>query len=75
MGGAKVGCNEPFPEGALAELTVSAPFLWEPFALPVRVAWVLNEPEGRATMGLQFQPQTGTQLLILAELLRDHDRF
>ncbi len=75
MEGAQVSCNEPLPEGALAELTLTAPFLWEPFAMPARVAWVRNESEARAIIGLHFQPQTGNQLLVLAELLRDHDRY
>ena len=75
MGGAQVSCSDSFPEGALASLTLTAPFLWEPFALPVRVAWVRSEPDDRTILGLQFQPQTGAQLLVLAELLREHDRY
>lgn len=75
MGGAQVSCSESFPQGALGSLTLMAPFLWEPFALPVRVAWVRSEPDERTIMGLQFQPQAGTQLLVLAELLRDHDKY
>jgi len=39
------------------------------------VAWVRSEPDERTILGLQFQPQTGAQLLVLAELLRDHDRY
>ena len=75
MGGAQASCHEPFPEGSLAELTVTAPSLWDPLSLAVRVAWVRGEPEGRVRMGLHFQPQTGTQLLILAELLRAHEGY
>ena len=75
MGGAKVRCADPFPEGDLVELTLSAPSLWEPLEIPVRVAWVRDEFEESFVMGLHFQPQTGIQLLVLAELLRDHDRY
>ena len=75
MGGARASCDDPLPEGTFAELTVTAASLWEPFSLPARVAWVRAEPEGRTAMGLQFQPQTGTQLLILAELLQEHHGY
>jgi len=75
MGGAKVRCVEAFPEGDPAELTLSAPVLWEPLILPVQVAWVRDEADGRYVLGLQFQPSSGIQLLVLAELLRDHDRY
>ena len=75
MGGARVRCTDPLSEGDLAELTLSAPSLWEPLSLPVRVAWVRDELEGRVVMGLHFQPNSGIQLLVLAELLREHDRY
>ncbi len=75
MGGARVRCADPFSEGDVAELTLSAPSLWEPLALPVQVAWVRDELEERVVMGLHFQPNSGIQLLVLAELLREHDRY
>ena len=75
LGGAKIRCSDSFAEGDLVELTLSAPTLWEPLALQVQVAWVRDEFEGRVLMGLHFQPSSGVQLLILAELLREHDRY
>jgi hypothetical protein len=75
MGGARVRCSGAFTEGSLAELTLSAPSLWEPLELATRVAWVRDELEGRVVMGLHFQPNSGLQLLVLAELLTEHDRY
>ncbi len=75
MGGARVRCDDAFAEGDSGELTLSAPLLWEPLTLPVRVAWVRDDFEGRVVMGLQFQPRSGIELLILAELMREHDRY
>jgi hypothetical protein len=75
MGGVQVSCHASVPEGVQANLTLNAPALWEPLVLPVRVAWARPEDEGRTIMGLQFMPQTGTQWLVLAELLRDHAQY
>ena len=75
MGGARVRGAAGFEMGDQAELTLTAPTLWEPLRMPIFVAWLHDEPEGRVVMGLKFQPNSGTQQLILAELLRDHDRY
>ena len=75
MGGVQVSCHALFPEDSQANLTLNAPYLWEPLVLPVRVAWARLEDEGRTIMGLQFQPKAGTQWLVLAELLRDHLQY
>ena len=75
MGGVQVSCHAFLPEGVQDSLTLNAPALWEPLVLPVRVAWTRTEDEGRTIMGLQFMPQSGTQWLVLAELLRDHLQY
>jgi hypothetical protein len=75
MGGARVRCSASFEVGDQTELTLTAPTLWEPLSMPLFVAWVHSEPEGRVVMGLKFQPNSGMQQLILAELLRDHDKY
>ena len=74
MGGARVRCAEVLSAEDQLQLVLTAPTLWEPLVLAARIAWVREEPEGRCSMGLQFQPSSGMQLLVLAELLRDHDR-
>lgn len=75
MGGARIRCTGSFATGDQAELTLTAPTLWEPLIVPIVVAWVRREPEGRVVMGLKFEPASGIHLLVLAELLREHDRY
>jgi hypothetical protein len=73
LGGAKVCSQVTLPLAAELQLTLNAPCLWEPLVLSASVVW--SSPlrdDGRAVMGLRLQPDSGTQMLILARLLAEH---
>ena len=75
MGGAQISCQSSLPEGAQASLCLIAPMLWEPLVMPARVAWAHEQDGERYHVGLQFLPETGPQLLILADLLGSHHTY
>jgi hypothetical protein len=70
LGGACVRLMETLAIGEKVSLSLVAPTLWDPLAIPGRIAWVgpvtLIEP-GRA--GIAFEPKDAAAMFALFELM------
>ena len=70
FGGACVRLSEPLTVGDKVRISFVAPTLWDPLAIPGRVAWIgaatYLEP---ARAGIAFEPKEGPAMFALFELL------
>ncbi len=70
LGGASVQLKESLQVGDRVTLSLVAPTLWDPLALPGRIAWVgppTRAEPGRA--GVAFEPKEAGAVFALFELL------
>jgi hypothetical protein len=70
LGGAGVTLNGALSLGDRVVVSFFAPSLWDPLALPARVAWVKTIRErGTIAAGLAFEPTDPAAVFALFELL------
>jgi hypothetical protein len=70
LGGAGVAVHEALAQGERMTVSFLAPSLWDPLALPARVAWVRTPKEGElARAGLAFEPKDPAFVFALFELV------
>lgn len=75
LGGACVVVGDALPLGTTVRLQVNAPQLWEPLLVPARVAWTRMGKDGRARLGLRFEADSPSTLVVLAELIGPSGSF
>jgi hypothetical protein len=70
LGGAGVSLLEVLPQADRVVVSFLAPSLWDPLAIPARVAWVnpANANE-LLTAGLAFEPKDPLSVFALFELI------
>jgi hypothetical protein len=70
LGGAGVSLGDALQPGGRVVVSFLAPSLWDPLAIPARVAWVRpatgNDP---TTAGLLFEPKDPVTVFALFELI------
>ena len=70
LGGVGLTLSEPLRAGDRVIVSFLAPSLWDPLAIPARVAWVgPPTPQGRLQTGLAFEPKDPMGVFALFELL------
>jgi hypothetical protein len=70
LGGAQVSLTDPLRVGDRVTVSFLAPSLWDPLALPARVAWVRQTaPTDAVAAGLAFEPADAASVLALFELV------
>jgi hypothetical protein len=69
LGGASLTLPGSLALGDEVVVSFFAPSLWDPLALPARVAWVRVTPEGGVTAGLAFEPRDPSAVFALFELV------
>ncbi len=69
MGGACVSVAEGMTPGERVSISFSAPSLWDPLALPARVAWAFAEEGAAVHAGLAFEPTDASSVFALFELV------
>jgi hypothetical protein len=70
LGGAGVSLPEILPAGDRVVVSFLAPNLWDPLAIPARVAWVRAATQREpVTAGLAFEPKDPLSVFALFELL------
>jgi Tfp pilus assembly protein PilZ len=71
LGGVSLTLTESLRIGDHVTVSFLAPTLWDPLALPARVAWVrpATATEAVVAVGLAFEPQDPASVLALFELV------
>jgi len=70
LGGVSLTLTEPLRIGDRVTVAFLAPTLWDPLALPARVAWVRSATATEAVaLGLAFEPQDPASVVALFELV------
>jgi PilZ domain len=70
LGGVRVQLREMLTAGDKISLSLVAPTLWDPLAIPGRVAWVWPPtPVDPASAGIAFEPKDPASMLALFELM------
>jgi PilZ domain len=70
LGGASLTLSGSLTLGDEVVVSFFAPSLWDPLALPARVAWVTAAKEvGGVTAGLAFEPRDPAAVFALFELV------
>jgi hypothetical protein len=69
LGGARLVMSEPMTAGDRLVISFLAPSLWDPLAIPARVAWVMPGSDERPTLGVAFEPKEPSGVFALFELV------
>jgi hypothetical protein len=70
LGGACITLLEALPEAERVVVSLLAPSLWDPLAIPARVAWVHPAtPDEPVIAGLAFEPKDPLGVFALFELV------
>jgi len=70
LGGVRVQLREMLTAGDKISLSLVAPTLWDPLAIPARVAWVWPPTSlDPASAGIAFEPKDPASMLALFELM------
>jgi hypothetical protein len=70
LGGTSLTLSDPLRVGDRVTVSFLAPSLWDPLALPARVAWVRHAPPPESmAAGLAFEPTDPASVFALFELV------